>query len=134
MDRRRFLSTTVAGVLAAPHAAEAQQVGKRPRIGVLTDYFAEAPGPAEELRQGLRDLGWVEGQNIIIEWRWARGESKRHQDFAAELVRLNVDAIVAPNNDGIMASQRATKTIPIVMVIATDPVGLGFVASLARPG
>jgi putative ABC transport system substrate-binding protein len=83
--------------------------------------------------QGLRDLGWVEGKTIVIEYRWAEGRSDRLPDLAAELVRLKVDVIFAPNTSGAVAAKNATGTIPIVMATGGDPVGLGLVASLARP-
>jgi putative ABC transport system substrate-binding protein len=129
-----LILTLALGILAAPLAAEAQQPGKVPRIGVLTSDSPEASPYADAIRQGLRELGYVEGQSIAIEWRWARGKLERYPDFAAEIVRLKVDVIVAGSNSAILAAQKATRTIPIVMVIATDPIGTGFVASLARPG
>ena len=131
MDRRAF----VAGVLllCTPLAAEAQPPAKIPRIGFLSpnspsDYRLEA------FRQGLRELGYVEGQNISIEARWAQGKYDRLFDLAAELVRLKVDVIVTYTTPTIWAAQQATETIPIVMAGAGDPVSAGFVASLARPG
>ena len=90
--------------------------------------------PILALREGLRELGYVEGQNIAIEWRWAQGKSERFPGLAAELVQLDVDIIVAATDAAVQAAQRATRTIPIVMVFATDPVALRFVASLPRPG
>jgi putative ABC transport system substrate-binding protein len=86
------------------------------------------------LREGLREFGYVEGQNIAFEWRVSGGRAERFPDFAAELVGLKVDVIVAADNPAIAAAQKATRTTPIVMVLATDPVGTGFVGSLARPG
>jgi putative ABC transport system substrate-binding protein len=130
----RRIVTLALSLLLAPLTADAQQARKIPLVGVLTSYSPEESHPAYALREGLRGLGYVEGQNITIEWRWARGSPERFPDLAAELVRLNVDVIVAPNNPAVQATQRATRTIPIVMVLPTDPVGLGFVASLARPG
>jgi putative ABC transport system substrate-binding protein len=134
MNRRVFLCGLTLETLVARLAGEAQPVGKVPRIGVLGAASPEWAPHTDALRQGLRELGYVEGQNITSEWRWARGDPKRFPEIAAELVRLNVDVIVADNNPAIAAAQKATRTIPIVMVVATDPVGLGFVASLARPG
>ena len=121
------------GILTAPLAAEAQQPGRVPRIGVLRS----APGPdasTEAFRQGLRALGWVEDQNIIIESRDAALRYERLPDLAAELVRLKVDVIFAGSAAAIQAAMRATTTIPIVMESLGDPVAAGFVASLARPG
>jgi putative tryptophan/tyrosine transport system substrate-binding protein len=121
-------------IILAPPATEAQ-IGKSYRIGFLGPSSApENASWLEALRHGLRELGDVEGQNIVIEPRYADGHADRLPDLAAELVRLNVDVIVAPNNPAVAAAQRATRTIPIVMVAPTDPVGSGFVASLPRPG
>lgn len=128
-----FIVTLALGILPAPFAAEAQQAGKIPRIGFLGAQSPEGPWPYA-FREGLRELGYVEGQNIAIEWRWGRGDAKRFPDFAAELARLKVDVIVAGGNAVVAAAKRATRTIPIVMVNVSDPVGIGFVASLARPG
>jgi len=95
-----------------------------------------APGAPEAskdlidaLRDGLQELGYVDGRNVNVEWRWAHGKTERLPELAAELVRFKVDVVVARNNDSVRAAQRATKTIPIVMVFATDPVALGFVRS-----
>ena len=129
MDRRTFLAGTGA-LLAAPLAAEAQP--KVPRIGVLE---ANPLGGAEDaFRDGLRQFGYVEGKNIAIDWRWVHAGSERFLAQAAELVGRKVEVIVATNNPAVAAAQKATATIPIVMVLATDPVHLGFVTSLARPG
>ncbi len=129
--------TLVVGLLSAPLAAEAQQPGKVARIGVL----ASAPPTTPEVsrnwgafRQGLGERGWVEGQNIVIEYRWAEGRVERFPSLAAELVSLKLDLIVAGSTSGARAAKQATSTIPIVMVYVTDPVGGGLVASLARPG
>jgi putative ABC transport system substrate-binding protein len=115
-----------------PLFADAQQPKKVPRIGYLTIRSGPSE-PEEALRQGLRDLGYVEGQNIIIEYRFAGG-TDRLPEMAAELVRLKVDVFVAASTPAVQAAKNATKTIPIVMAAAADPVGTGFVASLARPG
>jgi putative ABC transport system substrate-binding protein len=125
--------TLVLVLLIAPLAPDAQQARKVPRIGVLTATPEQSPR-AEAFRQGLRELGWVEGQNIVIEWRWPQGRPERYPALAAEIVRLKVDVIVAGSDDAVQAAQKAVGTIPIVMVHSTDPVGLGFIASLARPG
>jgi putative ABC transport system substrate-binding protein len=115
--------------------AGAQLPGKVYRIGVLAPASPEASRDLiEAFRGGLLDLGYADGQNVNIEWRWAHGNVERLPQLAAELVRLNVDVIVGRNNDAVKAAQGATKTIPIVMAFTTDPVALGFVASLARPG
>ena len=112
---------------------EAQQAKKMPRIGYLS--LASQAGPREEaFLQGLRDLGWVDGQNISIEYRWAAGNVDRLAALAKELVRLKVDVIVASATPAVSAAKNATKMIPIVMGPAADPVRTGLVASLARPG
>jgi len=134
MERRTFMTLVSGGLLAAPLATEAQQARKVPRVGVLAGQSAEISPPILTLREGLRELGYVEGQNIAIEWRWAHGKDERFPDLAAELVSLKVDIIVAPPTASAQAAQRATKTIPIVMGFVTDPVALGVVANLARPG
>ncbi len=123
------------GLLAAPLSSTAQQMGKVRRIGymsVVSRQSAERLMPI--MLQALRDLGWVEGKNLVIEWRWAEGKVERLPRFAEELVKLNVDLIVAPQSDSALAAKRATRTIPIVHVVAGDPVADGLVASLARPG
>ena len=132
MDRRRFLLISLAGVLAAPHAADAQQAGKVYRVGRLAGG-TELPS-LEAFRQGLRDLGWAVDQNILIEARSAEGDQARLPALAAELVRLRVDVIVAAGDAAIQAARRATSSVPIVMAVSTDAVERGFVASLARPG
>ncbi|HUE87920.1 MAG TPA: ABC transporter substrate-binding protein [Vicinamibacterales bacterium] len=134
MDRRRFLSLTAA-LLAAPLAAEAQQPGKVPRIGYLSSSSATSTSRfVDAFRQGLRELGWLEGQNIVIDWRFADGRFDRLPDLAAELVRLKVQVIVAAPTPAVVTAKNATATIPIVMINVSDPVGLGLVTSLARPG
>ncbi len=135
MDRRTFLAGTGAVLLAAPLAAEAQQTGKVPRVGVLLLGSRSDPIQlvARAFQQGLRELGYVEGQSIAIEYRWAESQDERLPDLAAELVRLRVDVIVATIAVAVQAAKHATKAIPIVMVV-NDPVAAGFVASVARPG
>ena len=128
MDRRAFIGTVAGGLLAAPLAAEAQQAGKVFRVGVLW------VGSPELLRQSLREVGYVEGVNLAIEWRDAEGKPERFGDLAAELVRLKVDVIVAANPAATFAPKRSTESIPIVMVNTPDPVQLGLVVSLGRPG
>jgi len=116
-------------------SAGAQQPKKVPRIGFLSAASSSAiSARVEAFRQGLRDLGYVEGKNIFIEWRFAEGKSGRLPSLAAELVRLKVDVIVAEAPTSTRSAKQATVTIPIVMVFDDDPVGSGFVASLARPG
>src|SRR5262245_32997272 len=115
--------------------AEAQQPGRLPRIGFFLDGPPSAlSGRIEGFRQGLRDLGYVEGKNILIEWRSAEGNPGRRNEIAAELVHLKLDLIVSAGPTQTRALREATSTIPIVMGQDTDPVGSGFVASLARPG
>jgi putative tryptophan/tyrosine transport system substrate-binding protein len=119
-------------VSVSAHLANAQQPAKLPRIGLLR--AGSPPDPMiEAFRQGLRDLGYVEGKNIVIEYRWAEGKNERLPDLAADLVRLEVDVIVPGGNAATRAAKSATKTIPIVMQ-SGDPVGTGLIASLARPG
>jgi putative ABC transport system substrate-binding protein len=135
MDRRRFLLTSLASALAAvPLASEAQQTGKIARVGVLGGQSLEGSPPILALRKGLRELGYVEGQTIALEWRWAQGKRERLLDLAAELVKLKVDVLVAGPPEAVQAAQSATKTIPIVMAFVSDPVAYGFVANIARPG
>ena len=122
-------------ILAAPLAADGQPTGKVHRIGYLSGSSATAVLRfVEGFRQGLRDLGWVEGQNIVIDYRFAEGRFDRLPDLAAELVRLKVEVIVAGPTPPAVAAKNATGTIPIVMYAVGDPVGQGLVASLARPG
>ncbi len=133
MDRRAFISTLAGGLLATPLAVNAQQTGKVYRIG----FLSPGPGPSsstEAFRQGLRELGYVEGRNFIIEYRWAAGKVERLPELAKELVLLKVNIIVASSTPTIEAAKRATSTIPIVMVAVADPVGSGLVDGLARPG
>jgi putative ABC transport system substrate-binding protein len=138
------MMTRVAGVvalilalLAAALAAEAQP-GKVPRIGVL--LYAAAPTPGQSnpflnaFHDGLRDLGYIEGRNVLLEYRWAGGSTQRAADLAAELVRLNVAVIMSTGTPATQVAKSATTTIPIVMTAVGDPVGSGIVASLARPG
>jgi putative ABC transport system substrate-binding protein len=123
------------GVLAAPLAVDAQQTGKAPRIGVLAGATAATYAARfDSFRQGLRELGYVDGQNVAIEYRYADGKLERLPALAAELVRLNVDvifAVAAPETD---AARKATMSIPIIFAGHGDPVGTGHVASLAKPG
>jgi putative ABC transport system substrate-binding protein len=133
--RREFIGTLAGTLVAAPLAAEAQQPSKVPRIGFLATHSpAETANHREAFRQGLRDLGYVEGRNIAIEYRWAEGRVERFPDFAVELVGLKVDVIVATSSPLALAAKNATRTIPIVFATAADPVGSGLVAGIAHPG
>jgi ABC-type uncharacterized transport system substrate-binding protein len=122
-------------LILAPLAAEAQQAPKEPRIGYLSaGALTTAPTFENAFRQGLRELGYVEGRNIAIEYRWAEGKYERLLELAAELVRLKVDVILAVTTPAAQAAKAATRTIPIVFTLVADPVASGLVASLARPG
>ena len=117
-----------------PLAARAQQAGKVYRIGSLGDSPAAFAEPIEAFRQGLRDLGYLEGRNIAIEYRWAEGKPERMRELAEELVRLKVDIIITAGSNYVEAAKRATSTIPIVFLGHADPVATGHATSLARPG
>ena len=135
MNRRTFIGL-LGGAAAWPLAAWAQQVSRVPRIGYLSPSSA-SPGPLnyyDEFRRELRELGYLEGQNIVIDYRFADGRFDRLPQLAAELVQLNVDVIVSVVTQASLAAKNATRTIPIVIVSVGDPVGAGLVASLARPG
>jgi putative tryptophan/tyrosine transport system substrate-binding protein len=135
MDRRTFLGALTAGLLAAPLAVEGQPRGKVWRIGYLDQgSAARSTSYLNGLRQGLRDLGWVEGRNVEIEARFAEGKTDQLPTLAAELVRHKVDIIVTSTTPAALAAKQATSVIPIVIGFAADPVGSGIVASLARPG
>ena len=138
MKRRAFLGTLTGGLLAAPLAAGAQQpTRKLPLIGFLSGSSpvgANAKLPMEEFRRGLREVGLVEGQNVIVEYRWAEGQHNRLPALASDLVQLSPDVIVAATSPSAVAAHRATASIPIVMVNVGDPVALGLAASFARPG
>jgi len=133
MDRRVFVRTLAGGFLAAPLVAEAQ-ARKVPRVGFL---YRGSPGPSQEIdafQRGLRELGYIEGQNIAVEYRFARGQVGRLPELAAELVRLNPDVIVAPYTPPALAAKQATSTIPIVFAVVADAIGAGLIVNLARPG
>ena len=131
----QLLTTLVLGILLGPLAAEAEQARKVYRIGYIAGTAAPAAAHlVEAFRQGLRDLGYVEGENVVIEYRWAEGRYERLPALAAELVRLKVDVIFAVITVAALAAKSATRTIPIVTAAASDPVEQGLVASLARPG
>ena len=130
--RRRQFITLLGGAAAAwPLAARSQQPAKTPRIGFLG--LAPEFSGVEALRAGLRDLGYIEGTSIVIEWRWAE-KVEQLPELAVDLVRLNVNLIIAPSSTFVEAARQATTSIPIVFTVHADPVGLGHVASLARPG
>jgi putative ABC transport system substrate-binding protein len=137
IDRRTFLAGTGALLLAVPLAAEAQPAGKVYRIGFLSPASPSDPRVQRFLaafRNGLGELGYVEGQTIAIESRWAAGKYERLPGLAAELVRLKMEVIVTAAVPAIRAAKEATSTIPIIMAVVVDPVATGLVASLARPG
>jgi putative tryptophan/tyrosine transport system substrate-binding protein len=127
------LAAIVLHLFASPFVAEAQQAPRVPRIG----YLSPRPGPAfydDAFLKGLRDLGYVEGQNLVVDYRWGNGAAARLPALAAELVRLRVEVLVATNNLAVLAAMQATSNIPIVCVACSEPVGTGLVASLAHPG
>src|SRR5499433_4436465 len=135
MKRREFI-TLLGGAAAAasPLAARAQQAGKLPTIGFLgADPSIESSRVAAFV-QRLRELGWIDGRNLAIEYRWAEGRNERYAENAAELVRLKVDVVVTVATVPTLAAKEATAVIPIVFAASGDPVGTGLVASLARPG
>jgi putative ABC transport system substrate-binding protein len=133
MNKKIVICLLATVLLAAVSLAQAQQASKVPRIGYLA--MRSSPEPRDEgFRQGLRDLGYNEGKNIAIEWRWAHGKIERLPGFVAELVRLKVDVIVATGTPTARQAKDATSTIPIVIAIGDDPVEMGLVASLAQPG
>ena len=133
MRRREFI-TLLGGAAAWPLAARAQQPTKLPTIGFLgTTTLSAMGGWVAAFVQRLRELGWIEGRNVAIEYRWAEARSERFGEIAAELVRSKVDVIVT-TAPAFPAVQQATSVIPIVFALSADPVGAGFVASLARPG
>ena len=135
-SRRTFLGTLAGGIIVAPLAAKAQQAARVARIGYLaTNNLALSPPNLHEaFRQGLRDLGYVEGGNVVIEYRDAGGKPERLPAVAAELVALKVDVIVAPTTPSALAAKQVTRVIPIVFFGSNDPVTSGLVTSLARPG
>src|SRR5262249_59015668 len=133
MNKRIFVSLVQTLALTCVCLVHAQRPTKIPRIGFLTSGAATRDS-SELFLQGLGELGYVEGKNILIEYRYADGGSQPLSELAEELVRLKVDLLVTIATEPSLAAQRATKTIPIVMVTPGDPVGAGLVASLARPG
>jgi putative tryptophan/tyrosine transport system substrate-binding protein len=137
MRRRQFIRLLGGSAVLGPLAVRAQQSEKVRRIGVLmalSENDAEGQSRLAALRQGLKDLGWVEGKNLAIEYRWAAGDVGRLKTEAAELVRLAPDLIVANSTPTLAVLHAATTTIPVVFVLVVDPVGLGYIDSLSRPG
>jgi ABC-type uncharacterized transport system substrate-binding protein len=134
MIRRKFITLLSGAVAAWPLAPRAQQAGKLPTIGFLGATTPSAAGLwLAAFVQRLRELGWMEGRNVAIEIRWGEGRPERFAEIAAELVRRKVD-IILTSGAGVLAAKQATSIIPIVFATANDPIGSGFVASLARPG
>src|SRR5262245_63131877 len=127
-----FILTLTLGMLGAQRAAAARQPAKVHHIGVL--MFTSSPSAMEELRQGLHELSYVEGQNLTLEVRSAEGKAEHLADLAAELVHLPVDLIVAYTTGAVLAAKRATTTLPIIAAVMTDPVEAGIAESLAHPG
>src|SRR3984957_2411177 len=137
MQRRDFIALVGGAVAAWPLAARPEPPEKMRRIGVLMtvgENDAEGQARIAALREGLNQLGWVEGKNLAIEYRWAGGDMTRLRDQATELVRLAPDLIVANSTPSLATLHAATSTIPVVFVLVVDPVGLGYIASLSRPG
>ena len=134
IDRRTFLFAAAGGLLAAPLAVAGQPTGKIYRIGFLSPSASADPSILDAFREGLRELGYVEGRNIAIASRWAEGKYDRLPGLAAQLVDLKVDIIVATAVPAIRAAKEATRTIPIIMAVVVDPMATGLVASLALPG
>jgi putative ABC transport system substrate-binding protein len=133
MKKKSIAATLCAMLLLLCSVAEAQQAKKIPRIGWLSAGSSSNEFPQKQALEGLRELGWIDSKNVVIEYRHAAGDAKRLAEFAAELVRLNVDVIVT-FSAGVAVAKKATGTIPIVMQTSQDPVRSGIVASLARPG
>src|SRR4030095_14662539 len=135
MGRRAFITMVTGSILAAPLAAEAQQTGKVYRIGHVGPTSPEDMAPyLQAFEEAFRELGYLKGRDFTIESRSANGNPELLSAAAAELVRLNVDVILSGINQGIVAARQATATIPIVMIYGIDPVGAGFIKSLAHPG
>jgi putative ABC transport system substrate-binding protein len=137
MRRRDFIALLGGAAAAWPLATRAQQAEKLRRIGVLMPFAAddpESPARITALAQGLQQLGWTDGRNVRIDYRWSEGDADRFRKYAAELVALAPDVILASSSPAVMPLQQATRSVPIVFVAVVDPVGAGFVESLARPG
>jgi len=134
VERRRFMAAVAGSLLAAPLAVEAQQAGRMARIGFLSDFEPASEPNLRQLEDGLREHGYIAGLNLVLEQRFAEGRPERLSELAAELVRLHVDVIVTVSERGAVAAKQATTTIPIVMVYGLEPIRLGLINSLARPG
>src|SRR5262249_24160194 len=135
MKRREFITLVGGAVTAWPLAARAQQPGKPPTIGFMGSTTAPVAAQwVASFVQRLRELGWLDGRDVAIEYRWAEGRPERYAEIAAEFVRLKVDVILTHNPPTVLAAKQATSAIPIVFATAGDPVGSGLVATLARPG
>jgi putative tryptophan/tyrosine transport system substrate-binding protein len=136
MRRREFITVLGGAAVAWPRAARAQQADRKRRVGVLWNLAADDPeGQARltALVQGLEELGWTDGRNVRIDYRWAADDADRYRGYAAELVALAPDVMLAAGSQSVAALLQTTRTVPIVFVNVVDPVGAGFVASLARP-
>jgi putative ABC transport system substrate-binding protein len=134
VKRREFITLVGGAAVAWPRAARAQQSGKLPTIGFLGANPSIESQRVAAFVQRLRELTWIDGRNLAIEYRWAEGRNERYAEYAAELVRLKVDVIVTVATPPTVAAKQATAVIPIVFAAASDPVGTGLVVSLARPG
>ncbi len=137
MRRREFIILLGGAAVAWPLAARAQQADRMRRVGVLVSRIADDPEEQARLAafvQGLQKLGWTEGRNVRIDYRWAAGDADRSRTYAAELVALAPDVIVAAGSQSVAALEQTTRTVPIVFASVVDPVGAGYVPSLARPG
>jgi ABC-type uncharacterized transport system substrate-binding protein len=134
MGKKTVVALLVGLALTSVRFAEAQKPKRVSRIGFLSTASSATQSRTDAFRHGLRDLGYVEGQNIVIEYRYSEGKQDLATELAAELIRLKVDLIVAPTTPAILSYQKASSTMPIVFASISDPVASGFVASLARPG
>lgn len=132
MDRRIFIGGLAGGILVRPHSSRSQQAARVPRIGVL--YAGKTGTGTEALRQGLQELGYVEGRTIVIEWRWWEGKPERLREVVAEMMRLDLDVIVVGGSEATKALKDATPSIPIVFSGPSYPIEEGLVRSFARPG
>ena len=134
IGRREFITLLGGAAAAYPLAAAAQQPGRIRRVGILLGTTASGPEPVPAFVRGLRELGWADGRNVRFEYRAVAGDIDRFRTYAAELINQAPDVILVQSNPGLAALQQATRSIPIVFVQVADPVGSGFIASLARPG